>query len=354
MFPFRCGRRAAPTPAQRLSAGFWSEGPLPHARAPSHFNALQSQLLDALFTSDASLAVAAPTGSGKTVLFDLALLRLLQQHPGARALYVAPLRALVQERVADWRARLAALGVRVAELSGDSEAGWADGDLVCTTPEKLDAVTRRGGRAALAAFALVCLDEVHSVGDPTRGPALEAVVCRLKLCAPPGLRFVAASATVPNIGDVGAWLGAPPGNARAFGDEYRACALDVHVQGYSGFKSEFLFERSLKNFLYPLLLRYGAGRPALVFCASRKEAEEAAALLVASVPPRAGYLDGPPHPFVRTAAAASALAAAAGSLSNARLAALVLAGVAFHSAALSGPDRLAVERLFREAALTVL
>jgi len=311
-------------------------------------------LLDALSTTDASLAVAAPTGSGKTVLFDLAIIRLFTTRSGARALYVAPLRALVQERVADWRARLTPLGIKVAELSGDSEAGWADGDLVCTTPEKLDAVTRRGGRPALAAFALVCLDEVHSVGDPTRGPALEAVISRLKLCAPPGLRFIAASATVPNVAEVGAWLGAPPGNARAFGEEFRACALEVVVQGYSAFKSEFLFERSLKNFLYPLLLRHGAGRPALVFCASRKEAEEAAALLVASIPPRAGYLDGPPHPFVRTAAAAAALASAAGALSNARLAALVPAGVAFHSAALSGADRLLVERLFREAALTVL
>ncbi len=65
---------------------------------------------------------------------------------------------------------------------------------------------------------------------------LEAVVSRLKLLAAlPSLagaalgrlRFVAVSATIPNVADVGAWLGAPPGHAPAFGDEYRACALDV-------------------------------------------------------------------------------------------------------------------------------
>ena len=41
------------------------------------------------------------------------------------------------------------------------------------------------------------------------------------------LRFVAVSATIPNVADVGAWIGAPPGYAPSFGDEYRACALDV-------------------------------------------------------------------------------------------------------------------------------
>ena len=65
---------------------------------------------------------------------------------------------------------------------------------------------------------------------------LEAVVSRLKLLsrlpslavAPLGrLRFVAVSATIPNVADVGAWIGAPPGYAPSFGDEYRACALDV-------------------------------------------------------------------------------------------------------------------------------
>ena len=117
-----------------------------------------------------------------------------------------------------------------------------------------------------ADIALFMIDEVHILGDE-RGPAvrvplstlaslccsawmrlrralmqhvcwlqLEAVVSRLKLLSrlpslaatPLGrLRFVAVSATIPNVADVGAWIGAPPGYAPSFGDEYRACALDV-------------------------------------------------------------------------------------------------------------------------------
>ena len=51
-----------------------------------------------------------------------------------------------------------------------------------TTPEKFDAVTRRsqGGMSFLSDVALFCIDEVHILADE-RGPALEAVVSRLKL-----------------------------------------------------------------------------------------------------------------------------------------------------------------------------
>jgi ATP-dependent DNA helicase HFM1/MER3 len=258
-----------------------------------------------------------------------------------------------------------------------------------TTPEKFDAVTRRAqnGMSFLSDVALFCVDEVHILNDE-RGPALEAVVSRLKLLSRlpslagtplSRLRFVAVSATIPNVGSVGQWLGAPNGFSPSFGDEYRACALEVKVHGYNAAKSDFLFERyapaclrvrsgfahvltqkdkpacsNLKNYLYPVLLQYADGRPSLVFCASRREAEDSAAKVVEGIPRGAGYQGGPPHPFVRSAAAAAALAAAASSVESPRLAACLPAGVGFHSAALSQADRCAVEALFRAGTLLVL
>jgi ATP-dependent DNA helicase HFM1/MER3 len=62
----------------------------------------------------------------------------------------------------------------------------------------------------------------------------------LRAAALGSLRFVAVSATIPNVADVGAWIGAPPGHAPSFGDEYRACALEVkgaartlHAEGHA-------------------------------------------------------------------------------------------------------------------------
>ena len=45
-------------------------------------------------------------GSGKTIVAEIAILRLLQKSPGAKVVYVAPLKALARERLADWRRKL--------------------------------------------------------------------------------------------------------------------------------------------------------------------------------------------------------------------------------------------------------
>ena len=50
--------------------------------------------------------VGAPTGSGKTVTGELAMLRLLRTRPKAKIVYVAPLKALARERLSDWRKKL--------------------------------------------------------------------------------------------------------------------------------------------------------------------------------------------------------------------------------------------------------
>lgn len=96
--------------------------------------------------------VAAPTGSGKTGVMELAILRLvsgyIDQHnqfvlkPGSlKVVYLAPIRALVQEKVKQWQQSFGGkLGLTCYELTGDTDA--ADGlhldnaDIICTTPEK--------------------------------------------------------------------------------------------------------------------------------------------------------------------------------------------------------------------------
>jgi pre-mRNA-splicing helicase BRR2 len=99
------------------------------------------QVFTSLFNSDDSCLVCAPTGSGKTVCAELALMRLLGKElatrggagfaggegggkPTVHAVYVAPLEALVAERYDDWSVRLGeGLGVRVARLTGAHQHG---------------------------------------------------------------------------------------------------------------------------------------------------------------------------------------------------------------------------------------
>ena len=73
----------------------WLRGLFPYA----HFNAMQSNVFDSAFNSDHSLVVAAPTGSGKTVVLELAIARLWHAAKAAGAerpasIYMAPLKAL--------------------------------------------------------------------------------------------------------------------------------------------------------------------------------------------------------------------------------------------------------------------
>lgn len=81
--------------------------------------------------------------------------------------------------------------------------------------QKFDAVTRHrirnGGLSFFSDIALLLIDEVHLLNDP-RGASLEAIVCRIKMlscrpemnsCPLAQVRFLAVSATIPNIEDLG-------------------------------------------------------------------------------------------------------------------------------------------------------
>ncbi len=129
---------------------------------------------------------AAPTGSGKTTLLDLAIVRMITTAPepvrGQRvAVYMAPTKALCDERCADWSRRFGAVGLRCLELTGDTAVEdmhrAASADIVLTTPEKWDAVTRswRENRPLARNLALVLIDEAHLINDKIRGATLEAV-----------------------------------------------------------------------------------------------------------------------------------------------------------------------------------
>jgi len=100
----------------------------------SHFNPIQTQAFHTLYHSDESVLLGAPTGSGKTISSELAILRVWSCYPGEKVIYIAPLKALVRERMKDWGQGLCkALGKRMVELTGAP-----------CPPAVLDAVSRTG------------------------------------------------------------------------------------------------------------------------------------------------------------------------------------------------------------------
>ena len=148
-----------------------------------------------------------PTGSGKTVVMELAICRLLNVLKDERfkVVYQAPTKSLCSERFRDWNTKFAALDLRCAELTGDTDhtqlRSISNSEIIITTPEKWDSMTRKWKDhiRLMQLVKLLLIDEVHILKE-TRGATLEAVVSRMKNIGS-NVRFVALSATVPNSED---------------------------------------------------------------------------------------------------------------------------------------------------------
>jgi replicative superfamily II helicase len=311
------------------------------------FNEMQRAVLPAILESEANVVASAPTASGKTALAELAICRALRE--GGTALFVAPMRALTTEKESEWE-RFEELGYSVYVVTGERDLNprrAARADVLVMTPEKADSATRKhdAPRYAFIRDVDVCVvDEVHLLDAEGRGSVLEVTVARLRRVCDP--RFVALSATMPNIEDVAAWLDAPEEGTFAFGDEHRPVELHTGVRTYS--KGENAFADKYRRLYAALDLAEPHLREdgqALVFVASRRDTVEAAKkardeIAERDVPVGArGDYDFHSETQV---------------LENDTLRQSALDGVAFHHAGLSREDREAVESWFREGSVELL
>ncbi|XP_013677559.2 DExH-box ATP-dependent RNA helicase DExH17 isoform X2 [Brassica napus] len=341
-----------------------------------YFNSLQSECFPLCFHSDINMVISAPTGSGKTALFELCILRLLSKSissdgrflhaKGAlKTVYISPAKALVQEKLRDWNQKFNSWGISCLELTGDNETysskNIQDADIILTTPEKFDAVSRyrvsSGGLGFFSDIALVLIDEVHLLNDP-RGAALEAIVSRIKILSSnhelrlstlASVRLLAVSATIPNIEDLAEWLKVPTAGIKRFGEEMRPVKLTTKVFGYAAAKNDFLFEKRLQNYIYDMLMQYSKGKSALVFCSTRKGAQEAAQKLA-----QTAMTYGYSNPFVKSREQLERLREASPMCSDKQMQSYILQGVGYHNGGLCQKDRSLVEGLFLSGDIQVL
>uniref|UniRef100_A0A5K3F964 Helicase ATP-binding domain-containing protein n=2 Tax=Mesocestoides corti TaxID=53468 RepID=A0A5K3F964_MESCO len=130
---------------------------------------------------------------------------------------MAPMKALAAEMTATFGQRLAPLGLRVKECTGDMQLSTQEileTQMLVTTPEKWDVISRKGlGDASLVqALKLLIIDEIHLLHED-RGAVIEALVARTLRqveVSQSVIRIVGLSATLPNYVDVAAFLRVNP------------------------------------------------------------------------------------------------------------------------------------------------
>ncbi len=163
-----------------------------------------------------SVLVAAPTGSGKTVVAEYAIDATVAA--GRRAFYTAPIKALSNQKFQDLSRRLGA--ERVGLLTGDNAIN-GDAPVVVMTTEVLRNMIYAAS-PGLADLGAVILDEVHFLQDAYRGPVWEEVIIHL----PAAVRLVCLSATVSNAAEVVEWIATVRGPTRAVVETRRPVRLE--------------------------------------------------------------------------------------------------------------------------------
>jgi ATP-dependent Lhr-like helicase len=174
--------------------------------------------------------LVAPTGSGKTLAaflaaIDSCLSLPADAVPGARVVYVSPLKALVYDVERNLRAPLAGIGrargrlgegartIRVDIRTGDTpqrerqRQAREPGDILVTTPESLYLLLASRAAQNLRRVETVIVDEIHALAPTKRGVHLALTLERLAGITERDPQRIGLSATVRPLDEAARWLG---------------------------------------------------------------------------------------------------------------------------------------------------
>lgn len=242
-----------------------------------YFNPMQTMTFHTLYNSNSSVFVGSPTGSGKTVVAELAIWHAFNEFPGSKVVYIAPMKALVRERVDDWRKRIcASTSHKLVELTGDSlpEAREVrEADIIITTPEKFDGISRNWQtRTFVQQVSLVIMDEIHLLASD-RGPILEMIVSRMNYISSQTkkpVRLLGMSTAVLNAIDMAGWLGVKEGLFN-FPQSVRPVPLQMYIDGFPDNLAFCPLMKTMNKPAFMAIKQHSPTKPVLVFVASRRQ-----------------------------------------------------------------------------------
>lgn len=342
----------------------WARAAFPNTK---ELNAIQSKVYPVAYGQDEPILMCAPTGAGKTNVAMLTILNELSKHRDERTgtfdvdsfkiIYISPMKALVQEQVGSFYAKLEYLGIKVAELTGDrslTKQQIQDTQIIVTTPEKWDVITRKSTDTSYTNLVrLIIIDEIHLLHDD-RGPVLEAVVARTirrMEQTQDYVRIVGLSATLPNYEDVARFLRVNPKKGLFhFDATYRPCVLKQQFVGVTEKKALKRFQVMNEVCYEKVHEQVAKGEQVLVFVHSRKETAKTAKFIRDTALEKETITT-----FIKPdGGTREILQDVANTCTDGNLKDLVSFGFGIHHAGMNREDREYVEELFLKGHIQVL
>ncbi|KAM9797925.1 activating signal cointegrator 1 complex subunit 3 [Neosynchiropus ocellatus] len=319
----------------------------------THFNPIQTQIFHTLYHTDTNVLLGAPTGSGKTIAAEIAMFRVFNQYPTSKVVYIAPLKALVRERIEDWKIRIEeGLGKKVVELTGDVTPdirAIMQADLIVTTPEKWDGVSRSWqNRSYVQKVAILIIDEIHLLGED-RGPVLEVIVSRTNFISShtsKSVRVVGLSTALANARDLADWLEIGQVGLFNFRPSVRPVPLEVHIHGFPG--QHYCPRMATMNKpTFQAIRSHSPAKPVLIFVSSRRQTRLTALDLIA-------YLATEDNPKQWLHQDEREIEDIIATVRDSNLKLTLAFGIGMHHAGLHERDRKTVEELFVNCKIQVL
>jgi pre-mRNA-splicing helicase BRR2 len=343
----------------------WAQAAFPSSEM-STLNRIQSKVYPTAFKADENILMCAPTGAGKTNVAMLTILRIMSnfrnnsgkfQLNNFKIVYIAPLKALVQEQVREFERRLSQFGITVNELTGDSNLTKhqiESTQILVTTPEKWDVITRKNNDASyINLVRLVIIDEIHLLHDE-RGPVLENIVSRTMKNMDDNseykVRFVGLSATLPNYKDVAHFLRVDEKGLFYFDASYRPCPLAQQFVGITEKKAFKKYEAMNEVCYEKIIENMRDGNQVIIFVHSRKETAKTAKWLADKLVED----DMLESSMKFSVGVREILSSEAEKVTNKSLKSVLTSGFGIHHAGMNRDDRQTSEDLFAEGHIKVL
>ncbi|XP_016314696.1 U5 small nuclear ribonucleoprotein 200 kDa helicase-like [Sinocyclocheilus anshuiensis] len=317
------------------------------------FNPIQTQVFNAVYNSDDNVFVGAPTGSGKTICAEFAILRMLLHNSEGCCVYITPMEALAEQVFIDWHQKFQeTLNKKVVLLTGETSTDLkllGKGDIIVSTPDKWDILSRRWKqRKNVQNVSLFIVDEIHLIGGDN-GPVLEVICSRMRYISSQierSIRIVALSSSLSNAKDVAHWLGCSTTATFNFHPNVRPVPLELHIQGFNVSHTQTRL-LSMAKPVYHAIMKHSPSKQVLVFVPSRRQTRLTAIDILTFC-----AADVVPQRFLHSTE--KDLAPFMENLSDVTLKETLSNGVGYLHEGLSPTERRIVEHLFTSGAIQVM